>query len=215
MVTYLSYPTLRNKKLIRICRFMLALHVLSNVDAFAEDLQVTAEKIVQDSFAGILSQTTQAKTFLKTLETPQTLKQGASCKAKTTSFETELTSSTSTLLLCVTLSMSDASLKAYDQDLRKIGGRLVIRGLIDDSFLKTSKRLKQLGIEVDIDPIVFDQFKVDHVPTFIHAKGRPGAYESVHDRITGSVSVLHALEEFERGGDLDVLPLLKKLRGEL
>ncbi len=186
---------------------------MSSADAFAEDLQETAEKIVQDSFAGILNQTKSAKTFLKTLEMPQSLKQGMGCKANTPSFETELSSNTSTLLLCVTLSMSDASLKSYDLDLRKVGGRLVIRGLIDDSLLKTSKRLKQLGIEVDIDPTVFEAFKVERVPTFIHAKGMPGAYDSIHDRMTGNVSVLYALEEFDRSGDLDAALLLNKMRG--
>ncbi len=109
--------------------------------------------------------------------------------------------------------MNDAALKAYDLDLRKIGGRLVIRGLIDDSFLKTANRLKHLGIEVDIDPTVFEAFKVERVPAFIHAKGRPGAYDTIHDRMTGNVSVLYALEEFEHAGDLDATLLVNKMRG--
>ncbi|MBX9697529.1 MAG: type-F conjugative transfer system pilin assembly protein TrbC [Alphaproteobacteria bacterium] len=204
---------LSNKKLTSIYRLMLILQVFSSADAFAEDLQETAEKIVQDSFAGILNQKKSAKTFLKALEVPQALKEGNACKATNTLLDTDPSSNTSTLLLCVTLSMKDASLKSYDRDLRKVGGRLVIRGLIDDSFLKTSKRLKDLGIEVDIDPTVFEAFKVDHVPTFIHIEGKRGAYGTIHDRMTGNVSVLYALEEFSREGDLDAAPLLNMVRG--
>lgn len=189
--------------------FALVLFALVSFPAQADVLQKDIDQIIERSLQDQTSIQGQAHTLLKSVEPNK-----RSCQMQSEVLTPNAEKSSSTLLLCVTLSMNDEALKAYDRDLRKVGGRLVIRGLIDDSFLKTSKRLKQLGIEVDIDPTVFDQFKVEHVPTFIHAKGRPGAYESVHDRIIGSVSVLHALEEFERGGDLDVAPLLKKLRGE-
>jgi type-F conjugative transfer system pilin assembly protein TrbC len=203
---------LNYKKLIRICRLLIAVQASSISAAHAEDMQVLTERITQDSFREILTQTKNAQTLLKNL-TPKTLKKGNACKTSSTLLETEPPSNPSTLLLCVTLSMSGAALKAYARDIRKIGGRLVIRGLIDDSFLKTSKRLKALGIEVDIDPTVFDAFKVERVPTFIHVQGRPGAYEHVHDRLEGHVSVLYALEEFERSGDLDAVTLLNRVRG--
>lgn len=121
--------------------------------------------------------------------------------------------SPSTLLVFVTLSMADEALKIYSHDVQKIGGRLVIRGLMEDSFVKTSERLKDLGIEVDIDPTVFEDFKVEHVPTFIHVKGTPGHYESTHDRLLGNVSVAHVLSEFKQSGDLKVDSMLKALGG--
>ncbi|WP_085784261.1 type-F conjugative transfer system pilin assembly protein TrbC [Candidatus Nucleicultrix amoebiphila] len=117
----------------------------------------------------------------------------------------------STLLVFVTLSMGDEALKAYSYDVQKTGGRLVIRGLVDDSFVKTQKRLQELGIEVDIDPTVFEDFKVENVPTFIHVKGMPGHYKSTHDRLSGNVSISHALEEFKQSGDLKVDSMLKAL----
>lgn len=117
----------------------------------------------------------------------------------------------STLLVFVTLSMADEALKTYSHDVQKVGGRLVIRGLVEDSFVKTQKRLQELGIEVDIDPTVFEDFKVEHVPTFIHVKGTPGHYESTHDRLLGNVSVAHVLLEFKQSGELNVDTLLKMM----
>ncbi len=178
----------------------------AQADGAQKDVEAMIARAVQDQ-ASIQG---QAQQFMESIK-----KSNHSCQMPSEALPSKEEKSSSTVLLCVTLSMNDEALKAYDKDLRKVGGRLVIRGLIDDSFLKTAKRLKTLGIEVDIDPTVFDQFKVEQVPALIHAKGGPGAYESAHDQITGSVSVLHALEEFERGGECDAAPLLKKLRGEL
>lgn len=188
--------------------FALVLFALVSFPAQADVLQKDIDQIIERSLQDQTSIQGQAHTLLKSVEPNK-----RSCQMQSEVLTPNAEKSSSTLLLCVTLSMNDEALKAYDRDLRKVGGRLVIRGLIDDSFLKTAKRLKTLGIEVDIDPTVFDQFKVEHVPTFIHVRGNPGAYESVHDRIIGSVSVLHALEEFDQKGDLKVDSLLKKLRG--
>lgn len=119
--------------------------------------------------------------------------------------------SPSTLLVFVTLSMADEALKTYSYDVQKVGGRLVIRGLVEDSFVKTQKRLQELGIEVDIDPTVFEDFKVEQVPTFIHVKGTPGHYGSTHDRLLGNVSVAHVLSEFKQSGELNIDSLLKMM----
>lgn len=188
---------------------VLVLLTLITFPAQADVMQKDIDQIIERSIQDQTSVHIKAHALLKSVELNK-----RSCQMQSGVLPPNAEKSSSTVLLCVTLSMNDEDLKAYDRDLRKVGGRMVIRGLIDDSFLKTSKRLKQLGIEVDVDPTVFDQFKVEQVPTFIHAKGRPGAYEGVHDRIIGSVSVLYALEKFDQKGDLKVDSLLKKLRGE-
>lgn len=187
---------------------VLVLSVLISFPAQADVAQKDVEAMIARTVQDQANIQGQALKFMESIK-----KGNRSCQMQPEALSSKEKKASSTLLVLVTLSMSDEALKSYARDIRKIGGRLVIRGLIDDSFLKTAKRLKQLGIEVDIDSTVFDQFKVEQVPTFIHAKGRSGAYESVHDRIIGSVSVLHALEEFERGGDLYAVSLLKKLRG--
>jgi conjugal transfer pilus assembly protein TrbC len=188
---------------------ILVLFALISFPAQADVLQKDIDQLIERALQDQTSVQGQAHTLLKSVELNK-----RSCHMQSGVFPPNAEkSSSSTLLLCVTLSMNDAALKAYDLDLRKVGGRMVIRGLIDDSFLKTAKRLKHLGIEVDIDPTVFEAFKVERVPTFIHVQGRPGAYDNIHDRMTGNVSVLYAFEEFERSGDLDATLLVNKMRG--
>ena len=186
----------------------LVISVLISFPAQADVDQKDVEAMIAGAVQDKASIQGQAQKFIESIK-----KSNRSCQMQPEGLPSNTEKTSSTLLVFVTLSMSNEALEAYARDLQKIGGRLVIRGLIGDSFLKTSKRLKELGIELDIDPTVFDAFKVEHVPVIIHTKGRPGSYDVPHDRIEGNVSVLHALEEFERGGDLNVVPLLKKLRG--
>ena len=81
---------------------------------------------------------------------------------------------------------------------------MVLRGLIDNSFVKTQKRLQDLQIECEIDPPLFDRFQIKHIPTFIHTE--PGNYEKgvvpLHDRLKGNVSVSYALETFKELGQV-------------
>lgn len=193
--------------------FVLVLSVLVSFPAQADVAQKDVEAMIARTVQDQANIQGQALKFMESIK-----KGNRSCQMQPEALPSNTEKTPSTLLVFVTLSMnggamSDEMLKAYARDLRKVGGRLVIRGLIDDSFLKTAKRLKELGIEVDIDPTVFETFKVECVPVIIHTKGRPGSYNGPYDRMIGSVSVLHALEEFERDGDLDATHLLKKIRG--
>ncbi|MBX9697502.1 MAG: type-F conjugative transfer system pilin assembly protein TrbC, partial [Alphaproteobacteria bacterium] len=186
---------------------MIVLFSFVSLQAQAEVSQQDVETMINQALLDQKSVQVQAHQLLTSLKENK-----RSCVMQSEALPELQQKPSSTLLVFATLSMSDEALKAYVRDLRKVGGRLVIRGLIDNSFLKTSKRLKDLGIEADIDPTAFEAFKIEHVPTIIHANGNPGAYNKVHDRMTGNVSVLHTLEEFERSGECDATALLKKLR---
>lgn len=189
---------------------MIVLFSFVSLSAQAEISQKDVESMISQALQDQKSVQVQAHQLLMSLKENK-----RSCIMQTEVLPELQQKSSSTLLVFVTLSMSDEALKAYARDLRKIGGRLIIRGLIDDSFLKTSKRLKDLGIEVDIDPIAFEAFQITQVPAIVHTKGLTRSYDGPYDRMIGVVSVLHALEEFERSGECDATPLLKKLRGEL
>lgn len=108
------------------------------------------------------------------------------------------------LLVFVTLSLSDDVLKTLYREASKIGGRLVIRGLVDNSFPKTHERLMALNIGAEIDPPAFEAFKVKRVPTFVYV-GR-GLQETnktpPHDRLQGNVSLSYALEQFKKSGEI-------------
>ena len=95
------------------------------------------------------------------------------------------------LLIFVSLSMPEASLKSLYQEAESLGAVLVLRGLQDHSFKKTASTLKRLGIAVQIDPTLFTRHEVRQVPTFI------GLYsEGVH-RLSGNVSLSYVIEQFE------------------
>ena len=74
------------------------------------------------------------------------------------------------LLVFVSFSMPEASLKSLAQDAEKYNAVLVMRGLYEDSFVKTANKLKNLGIGVDIKPELFETHKVTAVPTFVVLK---------------------------------------------
>ncbi len=95
------------------------------------------------------------------------------------------------ILIFVSLSMPEASLKSLYQEAESLGAVLVLRGLQDHSFKKTASTLKRLGIAVQIDPTLFTRHEVRQVPTFI------GLYsEGVH-RLSGNVSLSYVIEQFE------------------
>lgn len=119
------------------------------------------------------------------------------------------------LSVFVTLSMKDATLKALYRDVAQVGGRLVIRGLIDNSFSKTQQRLRSLKIGVEIDPPAFQAFQVTRVPTFIYTASRGEEEVPAHDRLTGNVTVAYALEAFaQEGTQTGVQDLVAKLGGQ-
>jgi len=78
------------------------------------------------------------------------------------------------LLIFVSFSMPEASLKSLSREAQKQGAVLVMRGLYRDSFVQTAQKLQQLGIAVDIHPELFETHHIVSVPTFIKiANGRP------------------------------------------
>ena len=71
------------------------------------------------------------------------------------------------LMVLVSFSMPLNSLKDLGDSLKKIGGKLVFRGLYNNSFKDMAHKLKDLGHEALIDPTVFETFKVTQVPVFL------------------------------------------------
>jgi conjugal transfer pilus assembly protein TrbC len=115
--------------------------------------------------------------------------------------------------------MPEIVLLKLDAQARKIGARLVIRGLINNSFKDTIsyiKKINEQGIIVDIDPKIFNEFNVTHVPVFI-LKGEGGVdNKSVYDKLAGNVSLSYVLKTFAMDGDLKELAnsYLDKLSGD-
>src|SRR3546814_2320846 len=86
--------------------------------------------------------------------------------------------------------MPEVSLKALAREAEACGAMMVIRGLVNNEFAQTSQKLQALKISVDIDPPLFEDFKVQHVPTFVHCKLAPeGSHVTHHDRISGHLTL--------------------------
>lgn len=100
------------------------------------------------------------------------------------------------LLIFVSSSMPGAVLQDLCEHAEKFGGKLVFRGLIEDSFTQTLEYFKQIKINADIDPRKFIQYSIVQVPTFVLAEG------DTHDQIVGNLSIEAALEQFADEGEL-------------
>ena len=102
----------------------------------------------------------------------------------------------------VSLGMPDNSLKQLAIEAEKTKARLVIRGLLDNSFKTTMTRLQELKIPVEIDPTLFELFEVERVPTFVQCRvTTEGAVKAGHDRISGNIFISDAIEKFDRFGE--------------
>ena len=142
----------------------------------------------------------------------QEIKKGPSCgaspKCQSNFFDTESAPSVGGLTVYVSLSMSSEDLKKYATDVAKVGGRMVMCGLVNNSFSQTQKRFLDLGISVDIDPNAFEEKEIKVVPTFVLEE------EGKWDRLSGNVSLDGALTIMADEGDLSrqATDLLKMLR---
>ncbi len=125
------------------------------------------------------------------------------------------------ILVFISFSLGDETLKKLYYDASRIGGKLILQGLFKESFKETQEKVKNLGIIVEIDPPLFDLFQIKHVPTIVLAKNDDTPFHKkslpLHDRIMGNVSLTYALEEFMKEGELkrEASIFLEKLKGKI
>jgi conjugal transfer pilus assembly protein TrbC len=80
----------------------------------------------------------------------------------------------SKIIFFISFSMPEESLKEWISESKKLNVPIVIRGLVDNSFKETIRRISSLiknnrgGIQ--IDPKAFKRFKIDKVPAVVVAK---------------------------------------------
>ena len=110
---------------------------------------------------------------------------------------------TNHILVFVSFSMPEASLKSLAQEAQRDASQgvsfqqppvvLVMRGLYQDSFVKTALKLQELGIAVDIHPELFETHHVTSVPTFVKLEnGQP-----IHS-LKGNVTLDFVVKTFEK-----------------
>jgi conjugal transfer pilus assembly protein TrbC len=90
----------------------------------------------------------------------------------------------------VSHSMDEQALQDYYKEAQKYGAKLIVRGLINDSFLETKAALDKIEIAYDIDPEKFEKYGIKQVPTII--KDENGNVQ----KISGNIPLKSALEIF-------------------
>lgn len=117
------------------------------------------------------------------------------------------------LLVMVSFSMPEASMARIAAQANKVGATLVLRGAVDNSFMRTAELAAQFvkrypGLNFEIDPTVFKRYSVKQVPTFILArenKSIKGCTKGCDASdyfvsVSGDVTLDYALEYFSRFG---------------
>ena len=116
---------------------------------------------------------------------------------------------TPALMVFVSASMPKPLLQTLLLEAKKYGGRVLMRGFIKGSYLKTAQFFKELiqkiGVGIEINPKAFEEFKVKMVPTFVVA------VNSIHDKLEGATSLRFALEEMSQRGETSIAA--KKILG--
>lgn len=106
--------------------------------------------------------------------------------------ELPLTKKGRRLLVFVSFSMPEASLKGLAQEAQSHNAVLVMRGLYQDSFIKTASKIQEAGIAIDIHPELFEEHHVTSVPTFVLMEdGKPVR------SLKGNITLDFAVRKFE------------------
>jgi len=101
------------------------------------------------------------------------------------------------LYIFVSFSLPKTLLESLDNTARKVGARLVVKGLKNNSFKETLRYIREIqpeGVIVDIDPESFEQFGINLVPAFVVSEGLK------YDKIVGNVSISYTLNKFVAEG---------------
>lgn len=111
----------------------------------------------------------------------------------------------------VSYSMNEKNIIDLGKEASKYGAHLVLRGFVDNSYIKTAnifqKFVEETGQGVSVDPELFKTFAIEKVPTFVvardyHLQNNDDNTPPMHDKLSGNVSLEYAINEFKRRGSL-------------
>ena len=103
------------------------------------------------------------------------------------------------LFIFVSMSLHKDHLLELGREAKTHGGVLVLKGLVNDSFRETVRSCRFLfeeDIGLLIDPQLFGDHNIQHVPAFVLTDGKNV------DSLSGAVSISYVLRTFSNEGDL-------------
>ncbi len=112
------------------------------------------------------------------------------------------------LIAFVSFSMPQDSLKAILEQVDRVGGTVLLRGLVNNSFKDTAtvvaRMVEEHGTGFGVDPKLFVKYAINAVPAFVVPNG-----ETSFDKISGNISLIAALEALvQEGGNPEAARLL-------
>ena len=102
----------------------------------------------------------------------------------------ELGNNAPEILIFVSFSMPNIAIRELNENAQKHNAKLILRGLHEKSFKKTSKKILEIdknGVQIDIDPELFKRYKIEKVPVFVLVKN-----DKEVSRLSGNVSLDYA-----------------------
>ncbi len=169
--------------------------------AFADSSKELAEELVNDSQEKMRSYLSESKRLKMDTEKQvmQLLKKGGGCTASCLKLKEPTNpknfkvegEDTDKILIFISLSMPESSLKSLFSEAAQQNAILVMRGLRNNSIKDTAQVLKDLGISASIDPKLFEQYHITRVPAFVCLKGK----EIVS--LSGNVSLSYAIQKLK------------------
>jgi type-F conjugative transfer system pilin assembly protein TrbC len=109
-----------------------------------------------------------------------------------------------------TLRTSSPKTSTPESSTQKYNAVLVMRGLYQDSFVKTAQKLQQLGIAVDINPELFETHNVTSVPTFVFLRNTHPITTQVSEAQASTAQVAYSLK-----GNVTLAFAIKKFKDQL
>ncbi|HGK6639212.1 TPA: type-F conjugative transfer system pilin assembly protein TrbC [Legionella pneumophila] len=134
----------------------------------------------------------------------------------------------SSVVVFLSFSMPEKSLKSWLRQCKMSGATPVIRGLINNSFKETMVAIKKLseqsGTGMQLDPILFQTFAIKKVPAVVFAKDIPECPAMMdckpadYDVVYGDVSLGYALSKINEAQPSDnarLTEMINTLEGAL
>lgn len=108
--------------------------------------------------------------------------------------------SQSSVIIFVSFSMPNESIKGWMNEAEKIHSPVIIRGLVNNSFKETIKKISELVGDnkggLQLDPELFREFKVKSVPAVVVRNG------NTYDIVYGDVHLDYALQKIVKQNDV-------------
>lgn len=147
-------------------KFMPSPDVMAHAMQQAQQIQNKSEKLIKDKSINNVFKRHNTHKGCPSQNLKEGKKANKGCINNITTPLSEKDKS-SQILVFVSFSMPEASLKSLFQEAQNHNAVLITRGLYKDSFVQTAQKLQELGVTIDINPELFDLHNIASVPTFI------------------------------------------------